>query len=195
MNLRDTSGTTDENDFIDIVLSKVRVFENLLDRFHVPEEIHAEFLELGTGKRPREVAAVLKVLDSTTSGVLARGSAPNFRLEFTKSLEILANVDTSLLLVLPTEVVDNMVTEVFTTKVGITSGSHNLDDTNVNGKEGHINDSSFGVVDDDLAFVFLRLVKTVGDSSGGGLIDDMQDLDTGNNAGILGGLWLDIECS
>ena len=56
LNLGDTSGASDENDLIDVLLLHVSVFKNLLHGLHGrTEEIHVEFFKLGTGQSFREI--------------------------------------------------------------------------------------------------------------------------------------------
>ena len=75
--------------------------------------------------------------------------------------------------------------------MGVTSGGQNLEDTIVDGEEGHIEGSSTEIVDDDLGFTAL-LVETVGDGGSGRLVDDTEDLETGDSSGILSGLTLSV---
>ena len=88
------------------------------------------------------------------------------------------------------EVVGETVVEVLTTKMGVTSSSQDFEDTIVDRQEGHIEGSSSEIVDNDLAFTLRLLVETVGDGGGGGLVDDTEDVETGNDTGVLGGLSL-----
>ena len=72
MDLEDTSGTTDENDFVDILLLDVGILENLLDWLHgLPEEVHVELFELGLGEGLREVVSILEGLNFDTGRLLA----------------------------------------------------------------------------------------------------------------------------
>jgi len=180
---------------IDILLLDVGVLQDLLDGLHgLPEEVHVEFFKLGAGKSLREVIAILEALDFNASALLARQSPLgllNLTLEFTKSAKVLANIGTGLLLVRLDEVLDDAVIEIFTSKMGVTSGGQNLEDTVVDGEKRNIEGSSSEIVDDDLRFTTL-LVETVGDGGGGRLVDDTEDLETGDGSGILGGLTLSV---
>ena len=72
MDLEDTSGTTDENDFVDILLLDVGILENLLDWLHgLPEEVHVELFELGLGEGLREVVSILEGLNFDMGRLLA----------------------------------------------------------------------------------------------------------------------------
>jgi len=215
LDLGDTSGTTNKDNLgeymrlvlyfelgkhckiylIDIFLLNVGVLQDLLDRLHsLPEEVHVEFFEFGTGKGLGEVIAIFEALDFDASALLA-GQCPlgflNLALEFTESAKVLADVSTSLFLVRLDKVFDDSVVEIFTSEMGVTSGGQNFEDTVVDGEKGNIEGSSSEIVNDDLGFTAL-LVETVGDGGGGRLVDDTEDLETGDGSGILGGLALSV---
>jgi NAD-specific glutamate dehydrogenase len=195
LDLGDTGGTTNKDDLVNILLLDTGILEDLFDGLEgLAEEVNVDLLELGPGERLGEVVTVLERLDFDTGGLLA-GEGPlgllDLTLQFTESAEVLGNVGAGLLLVLLDEEVHNAVVEIFTTKMGVTSGSQDLEDTIIDGKEGDIESSSSEIVDDDLGFTTL-LVETVGDGGSGGLVDDTEDLETGDGTGILGGLTLSI---
>lgn len=75
--------------------------------------------------------------------------------------------------------------------MSITGGSQNLEDTVIDRQKGNIEGTTTKVVDDDLGFTAL-LVKTVGDGSSGGLVDDTENLETSDGAGVLGSLTLGV---
>lgn len=113
----------------------------------------------------------------------------DFMLQFIKSVEGASDISTSLLLVLLDEIVDDPVIEIFTTNISITSSHQDLEDTYTDGKEGHIEGFSSEMVDNGLGFTIF-LVKTIDDGSGSGLIDDTEDVETGDGTGILDSLML-----
>ena len=193
LNLGDTGRTTDENNVVNVGLLHLGVLENLLNRLHgLLEEVNVELLELGLGEGLGEVLAVVESLDLNAGALLRRQSTLGLlglTLELTHGLEVLGDVDVVLLVVLLGEVVDDTLVEILTTKVGVTSGSENLEDTVVNGEERNIESTTTKIVDNDLALT-IGLVKTVGNSGGGGLVDDTEDVETGNDTGVLGGLSL-----
>ena len=88
--------------------------------------------------------------------------------------------------------VDETVVEVLTTKVSVTSGGLDLEDTLLDGKERNIEGSSTEIEDEDVTLASGLLVKTVGDGSGGGLVDDTEDVETGDGTGVLGCLTLGV---
>jgi hypothetical protein len=193
LNLGDTGRTTDENNVVNVGLLHLGVLENLLNRLHgLLEEVNVELLELGLGEGLGEILASVESLNLDTSALLRRQSTLGLlglTLELTHGLEVLGDVDVVLLVVLLGEVVDDTLVEILTTKVGVTSGSENLEDTIVNGEERNIESTTTKIVDNDLALT-VGLVKTVGDSGGGGLVDDSEDVETGNDTGVLGSLSL-----
>ena len=75
--------------------------------------------------------------------------------------------------------------------MGITGGGHDFEDTVVDSKDGDIKGPTPQIVDDDLAFL-AALVETVGQSSRGGLVDNTEDVETGDCTGILGGGTLSV---
>ena len=100
------------------------------------------------------------------------------------------------LLVLPLElldeVVDETVVEVLTTKVSVTGGGLDLEDTLLDGQKGHIEGSSTEIEDEDVPLALGLLVETVGNGGGGRLVDDTKDGKTGDSTGVLGGLTLGV---
>lgn len=192
-NLGNTGRATNENDVVNILLLDLGVLEHLLNGLEgLLEEIHVELLELGAGKSLREVLALEEGFDLNASGHLGREGTLRLlglTLELTHGLEVLGDVDTVLLVVGLGEEVDDALVEILTTQVGVTGGSQNLEDTLVDGQEGNIESTTTKVVDDDLALT-LGLVKTVGDSGGGRLVDNAENVKSGNDTSILGGLAL-----
>ena len=75
--------------------------------------------------------------------------------------------------------------------MGVTSGSLDGEDTALDVKEGDIESSSTEIVDEDVALlVGLAGTETVGDSGGGRLVDDTENVEASNGTGVLGGLTL-----
>jgi hypothetical protein len=64
-NTRNTSGTTDQDDFMDVRFVNLGVAEDLLDRFkRTMEEILAALFEMGTGEGSVEVNTLEEGVDS-----------------------------------------------------------------------------------------------------------------------------------
>jgi hypothetical protein len=89
-------------------------------------------------------------------------------------------------------VVDQAVVEILTTQVSVTSGGLDLEDTLLNGQKGDIESTTTQIEDQDVALTLGLLVKTVGDSGSGGLVDDTENVETGDETGVLGSLTLRV---
>jgi hypothetical protein len=71
----------------------------------------------------------------------------------------------------------------------VTSSGLDSEDTALNVQERHIEGASAEVVDQNVALlVGLASTETVSDSSGGGLVDDTEDVEASDGTGVLGGL-------
>ena len=68
--------------------------------------------------------------------------------------------------------------------MGVTGRSQDLEDTVFNLEERNIKGSSTEIVYDDLAFGSL-LVKSIGNSCGGRLVDDSENIETGDDTGVF----------
>jgi hypothetical protein len=89
------------------------------------------------------------------------------------------------------EVVKEVSVEVLTAQMGVTSGGLDGEDTTLNVKKGNIESTTTEIVDEDVPLLLgLSGAKTVGDSGGGRLVDDTENVETGNGTGVLGGLTL-----
>jgi len=87
-------------------------------------------------------------------------------------------------------VVDESVVKVLTTQMRVTGGGLDLEDTLLDGQERDIEGSSSEVEDEDVLLTGVLLVETVGDGSGGGLVDDSENVETSDQTGVLGSLSL-----
>lgn len=213
MDLGDSSRTSNQDDLVklsakrehwshfsshlvDITLLDVGILQYLLNGLHgLAEQIHVKFFELGSSQRFGEIISVLERLDFDPSRLLVRERALgllNFSLQFSKGLEVLADVSSCLLLVLLGEVIHNAVVEIFTTEMSVASSCKDLEDTIIDREERNIEGSSTEIVDDDLRLSLLLLVQTVGDSGGRRLVDDTENLETSDGPSVLGGLSLSI---
>ena len=76
--------------------------------------------------------------------------------------------------------------------MGVTSGRLDLEDALLDGKERDIERSSSEIEDENVLLADALLVETVGDSSGGGLVDDAEHIHARDDSGVLGGLALRV---
>ena len=78
-------------------------------------------------------------------------------------------------------------------KVSVTSSGLDSEDTALNVEERHIEGTSAQVINQDVALlVGLASTETVGDSGSSGLVDDTEDVETSDRAGVLGSLALSV---
>ena len=90
------------------------------------------------------------------------------------------------------KVVDETVVEIFTTKMGVTGSGLDFKDTLFNGQEGDIKSTTTKIEDENVLLSLSLLVETIGDGGGGGFIDDTEDVQAGNQTGVLGSLALRV---
>jgi len=191
----DTSGTTDKDDLVDGRLVHLGVGQSTGERLHAGTEGgHAELLETSTGDGGDVVLTAKELLDldrgrrragESALGTLA-GSAETT--DGTRRLvEVLASATTE---VVRAEL-DEDVIDILTTKVGVTGSGLDLKDTVFDGKDRDIERASTKVKDGDVLLLGL-LVKTVGNGSSSGLVDDTDDIETGDETSVLGGLTLAV---
>jgi hypothetical protein len=88
------------------------------------------------------------------------------------------------------KVADEVDIEILTTKVGVTVGGLDLEDTVLDLKDRDIEGTTTKIVDSDNAVSLL--LKTVGKGGGSRLVDDTENVKTGNLTGILGALSLRV---
>jgi hypothetical protein len=103
---------------------------------------------------------------------------------------VAGKVDTGLLLELVDDVADEVNVEVLTTKVGVTVGGLDLEDTLLDLKDGDIEGTTTEIVDGDDTVSLL--LHTVGKSSSGRLVHDTENVQAGNLTSILGSLTLRV---
>jgi hypothetical protein len=197
-NLGHTGHTTNEDNLRDVSWLEVGVLESLADGLNsaADERVH-HLLEL------RAAELGVDVLGSGSVGSderqvdvgLLRGRQLDLGLlgSLTDTLDshaVAVQVDALLLLELVDEVADESDIEVLTSEVRVTVGGLDLKDTGLDLKNGDIESTTAQIVDGD--DVVGGLVKTVGESGSGGLVDDTEDVETGDHTGVLGGLTLRV---
>ena len=101
---------------------------------------------------------------------------------------VLAQVDALLLLELIGEVIDDFFVEILSPQEGVAVGRFDLEDAVADFEYGNIEGAAAEIVNGDGA-AFL-LLETVGERRRRRLVDDAQNLETGDAAAVLGGLAL-----
>lgn len=190
--------TTNENDVVDLGSLDTRVAKSLLTGLNssVNERLDNGF-ETGTGEVEVDVLRTLRsssdVRKRDVGGTGRRQLALGLLGSFPDSLNshsVARNVNTCLLLELGQDVVDKSDVEVFTTKMGVTVGRLDLENTLLHLKDRDIESTTTQVVDSNHRG--LVLVETIGKSSGSRLVDDTKDFKTSDRASILGSLTLRV---
>jgi len=196
LDLGDSSGATNEDDIVDAVLVDSGVSERFLDGVEgSSEEVGAKLFKSSSGDGGVEVNTLEERIDFDSSlGGGREGSLRSLAGGSETSDSALRSGDVLLVLSLELlgEVVDKSVIEIFTTQVSVTSGGFDLEDTVFDGENGDIKGSATKIEDEDVSLGADLLVKTVSDGSSGRLVDDTEDVETGNGTGVLGGLSLRV---
>ncbi len=85
---------------------------------------------------------------------------------------------------------DEEVVDVVAAEVGVAAGGDDFEDAFVELEDGDVEGAAAEVVDgDDAVFLF---VEAVGEGGGGGFVDEAEDFEAGDAAGVLGGLALRV---
>ena len=196
LDLGDSGGTTNEDDFVDLRLGDIRILKDLLYGGHaLSESGHAKFLELSAGDVNVEILTFGKSLTvdlglmsagQDSLGLLALGS------EATHSSGVTLDLNTGLLLESGHAEFDKDIIEIFTTEMGVTIGGLDLENTILDFEEGDIESATTEIEDKNVLLTLTLFVETVSDSSGGGLVDDTGDVESCDGTGILGGISLGV---
>ena len=76
--------------------------------------------------------------------------------------------------------------------MSVTSSRFDLEDALLDGQERDIESSSSEVEDEHISLALGLLVQPIGDCCRGGLVDDSENVQSSDEAGILGGLTLGV---
>jgi hypothetical protein len=193
-----TGHTSDKDNLLDVLGGDTGVLEGLAAGLDgAGDEGLNESLELGTGHLLVDVLGSGSISSDERQvdvGLESRGQLHLGLLSgLTDTLDshaVTGQVNTGVLLELGNEVADEGNVEVLSSEVSVTVGGLDLEDTLLDLKDGDIESSSTQVEDSDNAV--LVLLKTVGKSGGGGLVDNTENVQSGDLTGVLGGLTLGV---
>ena len=190
-----TGHATNKDDILNVLGLEVGVLEGLADGVNGPGDKGLnETLELGAGHLGVDVLGARGVGSDEGKVDVGLEGRRQLNLGLLSSLTdtldshaVAREVNALLGLELLDEVTDKGDIEVLTTKVGVTVGGLDLEHTAGDLEDGDIESTTTKIVDSDNTVV---LLKTVGESGGGRLVDHTHDVKTGNLTGVLGGLTL-----
>nr|pir hypothetical protein ask2 - fission yeast (Schizosaccharomyces pombe) [Schizosaccharomyces pombe]BAA20129.1 ask2+ [Schizosaccharomyces pombe] len=189
LNLGNTGGTTDKDNVVNISLRDLGVLQDLSDWINGSLECGSvDVLETSTGNARREVDTVGKRVDlngglsNRRQGTL---STLTSRAKTTKSTRIVRDVNLLLALEFLNKVLDQSVIKIFTTQVSVTSGSQNFKDTTLNLQKRNIKSTTTKIENQDVFGLVGLGIKTVSNSSSGGLVDDTKNVKASDGTSIL----------
>ena len=191
-------GAADEEDLAEVAGLEAGVGHGLAHGAHRRfDEVCGQLIELCAGQGHVEVLRAGGVRGDIGKIDVGGGHAGELDLGlFSRFLQALhgdlvgGEVDALGLLELVDEIVDDAVVEVVAAELGVAVGGQNLDDAVADVEDGHIEGAAAEVVDHDLLVGLF--IDAVGESRGGGLVDDSLDLEAGDLAGVLGRLTLGV---
>ncbi|AJE44983.1 putative NAD-specific glutamate dehydrogenase [Celeribacter indicus] len=198
--LRHTGHPADEHDLVDVGGGQASILERRLARIHgALDQVGHEAFELRTGQLDHEVKRRARGRvhrDERLVDFRLRGGGQfDLRLfgGFLQALQrhlVLGQVDAMLLFELLGEVVHDAHVEVFTTEEGVAVGGLHFEDAIAELEDGHVEGAAAEVVDRDGLRV--GFVEAIGQRGGRRFVDDAQDFEAGDLAGVLRRLTLGI---
>ncbi len=195
---RHTGHAADENEFVDLGGGEPGFLEAVPNGlFGALEEAVGELLQFGTGEGELNVFRAGGISgDERKVDVVGlaggEGDLRFFRL-FLDPLEgvgLAGEVDALILFELADDVFDEGVVPVIAAELGVAVGGEDFEDAVADFENGNIEGSTAEVINGDFLIGFF--VETVGQRGGGRLVDDAEDLESGDLTGCLGGVALGI---
>ncbi len=188
----------DQDDLVNVRRLQAGVFQGRLEgALAAGRQIVGQLLELGAGELHVEVLRSRGV--SGHKGQVDVGLLPRTELDLgllgslgepLERLTIGAQVDALVLLELVGDPVDDAAIVVVAAEMGVAIGGLDLEDALANLQHGNVEGAAPEVEDEDLLVGLL--VQAVGQRGRGGLVDDPDNVEAGDLAGVLGGLALRV---
>ena len=193
-----TGHTSDEDNLLDILGGEVGVLESLADWLNsATDEWVNKLLELSTGKLHVDVLWSGSISSDERKVDIGLHGRRQLNLGLlgglTDTLDghaISGKVETGGFLEVGNDVADESDIEILSSQVGVTVGGLDLKNTLLDLENGDIKGSSTEIVDSD--DLILLLLKTVRKGSGSWLVDDTENVQSGDLTSILGGLTLGV---
>ncbi|EEX99321.1 NAD-specific glutamate dehydrogenase [Brucella pinnipedialis B2/94] len=198
LNLGHAGHAADQNHFVNFASLEAGILERRLARLdRALHEIIDQAFKLGARQLDRQMlrASLVSRDERQVDFGLLRGRQFDLGLfgSFLEALQgklVVLQVDATFLLELGNQIFDQTNIEVFTAKERVAIGGLHFKNAVADFQNRHVESTAAKVIDSDgLAFA---LVETIGKRSRGRLVDDAQNFQTGDLAGILGGLTLGV---
>ena len=194
----DAAGAAHQQDLGDVARAQAGVGHGLLDGagggLH---QMRGQLVELGPGQGQVQVLGAGGVGGDIGQVDVGGGHAGQLDLGLLGGLLqalhghlVARQVDAGVLLELGGHPVHDALVEVVAAQAVVAGGGQHLDHAVAHLQHGHVEGAAAQVVDHDLLVGLL--IHAVGQRRGGGLVDDALDVQTGDLAGVLGGLTLGV---
>ncbi len=190
----------DQDDLVDLALGDAGILQRIGDRFHRSlDQIADQRFQLGPAQLHDHVQRRAAVLVHADEGLVDLGLAGAGQLDLgflggllqpLKGHLVPGQIDAVLFLEFVGEVVDDAHVEIFAAQERVPVGRFHLEQAVVDFQDGDVEGAAAEVIDRDrLAFL---LVQTVGQRGRGRFVDNAQDFQARDLAGVLGGLTLGV---
>ena len=184
---------------MNLSLGETSIFNRLFERNAATlNEVGCHFLELGTREGFVKVQRTFGGCGNERQVDLGLLYLAEFDLGFFSSFlqtlschAIVRKIDTVCRLELIDQPIDDALIPVVSTKNGVTVGALHFKDTVTNFKNRHV-EGSAAEVEHQNGFVFIALVETVGQRGRSRFVDDAQNFETSNLAGLFSSRTLSV---
>lgn len=193
-----TSHTTNQDDILDLAGLEVGVLQGLANGLDSAADKRVnETLEVAPGHLLVDVLGTAGIGSDEGKVDLSLERRGQLNLGLLSSLTdtldshaVAREIKARILLERLDDVADKVDVKVLTTKVGVTVGRLNLENTLLDLQNGDIEGTTTKIIDGDNTVSLL--LQTVGKSGSSGLVDDTKDVETSNLTSVLGGLTLGV---
>ena len=193
-----TSHTTNQDDILDLAGLEVGILQGLANGLDSAADKRVnETLEVAPGHLLVDVLGTAGIGSDEGKVDLSLERRGQLNLGLLSSLTdtldshaVAREIKARILLERLDDVADKVDVKVLTTKVGVTVGRLNLENTLLDLQNGDIEGTTTKIIDGDNTVSLL--LQTVGKSGSSGLVDDTKDVETSNLTSVLGGLTLGV---
>jgi len=196
LDLGDSAGSSDEDDFVNLVNSEAGFNNASLNRgSDLSEQIFTEFSKLSLGQVESEIFAFSEGFTLNVSRLDLGDSSLgllNLEAEFLKGSLVAKNINLRFSLKFFLAEVNESGVEVVSSEVLIAVSGSDFEDTVLNVDDRDIEGTTTEIEDHDVTFLSVLLVKAVSDGSSGGLVNDSLNSKAGKSSSILGSLSLGV---